>query len=386
MLATEGLRYDCERLLIVAHQAVIMVFRYVLEELTEQELLAVDKEEQVANASLTRYDRDADGNLRLTHVQRGRAPGRRGRGRHRGARCRAPALSPTHRHPRGAARLAAARSPTGDKNARGSILVIGGSSETLGAVLLAAEAAMRAGAGQAAGGDGRRRSRPFAAAALPEALVRALPETDGGAIRADAADAVRDLAEAADAVLIGPGHGRQGGDRRSSARGCSRTCAGRWRWTRSGWPASPPTTPACTTSTAGSCSRRTRWSSPTRCTSSEDDLADDPARRRRWSSPTGRGPSSAWAASPRGSRRPTARSGGTTAARPGWASPGPATCAPGITGGLLARGADPAQAAVWAAFLHGRCGERLSSTVGRLGFLARELPPEIPRALAEITG
>jgi hypothetical protein len=43
-----------------------MVFRYVLEELTEQELLAVDKEEQVANASLTRYDRDADGNLRLT--------------------------------------------------------------------------------------------------------------------------------------------------------------------------------------------------------------------------------------------------------------------------------------------------------------------------------
>jgi broad specificity phosphatase PhoE len=66
VLATEGLRYDCERLMIVAHQAVIMVFRYVLEELTEQELLAVDQEEQVANASLTRYDRDADGNLRLT--------------------------------------------------------------------------------------------------------------------------------------------------------------------------------------------------------------------------------------------------------------------------------------------------------------------------------
>ena len=57
LLATEGLRNDCERLVVVAHQAVIMVFRYVLEELTEQELLAVDKEEQVANASLTRYDR-----------------------------------------------------------------------------------------------------------------------------------------------------------------------------------------------------------------------------------------------------------------------------------------------------------------------------------------
>ena len=65
LLATEGLRHDCERLLIVAHQAVIMVFRYVLEELTEQELLAVDKEEQVANASLTRYERTDDGGFRL---------------------------------------------------------------------------------------------------------------------------------------------------------------------------------------------------------------------------------------------------------------------------------------------------------------------------------
>ncbi len=65
LLATEGLRHDCARLLVVAHQAVIMVFRYVLEELTEQELLAVDREEQVANASLTRYERDADGGFRL---------------------------------------------------------------------------------------------------------------------------------------------------------------------------------------------------------------------------------------------------------------------------------------------------------------------------------
>ncbi len=66
VLATEGLRYDNERLVVVAHQAVIMVFRYVLEELTEQELLTVDKEEQVANASLTRYDRGAGGDLQLT--------------------------------------------------------------------------------------------------------------------------------------------------------------------------------------------------------------------------------------------------------------------------------------------------------------------------------
>src|SRR4051812_10651137 len=94
--------------------------------------------------------------------------------------------------------------PTGGKNARGSILVIGGSTETLGAVLLAAEAAMRVGAGKLQVATVASLA-PFAAAALPEALVRALPETSGGAISATAADVVRDLAESADAVLIGPG-------------------------------------------------------------------------------------------------------------------------------------------------------------------------------------
>ena len=65
LLATEALRHDCDRLLVVAHQAVIMVFRYVLEELTEQELLAEDEQHQVANASLTRYEANADGELVL---------------------------------------------------------------------------------------------------------------------------------------------------------------------------------------------------------------------------------------------------------------------------------------------------------------------------------
>jgi broad specificity phosphatase PhoE len=56
VLATEALRHDGERLLVVTHQAVIMVFRYVLEELTEKHLLEIDRSERVANASLTRYE------------------------------------------------------------------------------------------------------------------------------------------------------------------------------------------------------------------------------------------------------------------------------------------------------------------------------------------
>ena len=94
--------------------------------------------------------------------------------------------------------------PSGGKEARGSILVIGGSAETLGAVVLAAEAALRAGAGKLQVATAASVA-PFAALALPEALVRGLPETDGGAIRGDAVEAILDLAEAADAVLFGSG-------------------------------------------------------------------------------------------------------------------------------------------------------------------------------------
>ena len=55
---------DGERLVLVAHQAVIMVFRYVLEGLTEQQLLEIDAGDRVANTSVTRYERQ-DGALRL---------------------------------------------------------------------------------------------------------------------------------------------------------------------------------------------------------------------------------------------------------------------------------------------------------------------------------
>src|SRR3954449_3760141 len=65
LLATEALRHDGERLLCVSHQAVLMVFRYVLEELSEQELLEVDRAEQIANTSVTRYVREDDGSVRL---------------------------------------------------------------------------------------------------------------------------------------------------------------------------------------------------------------------------------------------------------------------------------------------------------------------------------
>ena len=66
LLATEALRHDGERLMCVSHQAVVMVFRYVVEELTESRLLEIDRGDQVANASLTCYERRDDGRWELT--------------------------------------------------------------------------------------------------------------------------------------------------------------------------------------------------------------------------------------------------------------------------------------------------------------------------------
>lgn len=52
------------RLVVVTHQAVITLFRYVLEGFTEEELLALDAEHQVANTAVTTYEQ-VDGVLRL---------------------------------------------------------------------------------------------------------------------------------------------------------------------------------------------------------------------------------------------------------------------------------------------------------------------------------
>jgi ADP-dependent NAD(P)H-hydrate dehydratase len=54
----------------------------------------------------------------------------------------------------------------------------------------------------------------------------------------------------------------------------------------------------------------------------------------------------------------------------------------GIVGALVARGADGLTALLWAVLLHGEAGEELSRKVGPAGFLAREIPDEIPALLA----
>ena len=54
--------YAGERVLIVTHEVVIRIFRYVLENLTEAEILAVDRACDVENCAVTSYHFDTNGN------------------------------------------------------------------------------------------------------------------------------------------------------------------------------------------------------------------------------------------------------------------------------------------------------------------------------------
>jgi broad specificity phosphatase PhoE len=68
-LDTIGIRHAGRRVLVVSHQVVVLCMRYLVENMTEEEILAIDREGDVANCGLTEYRFDPgigkDGGLRL---------------------------------------------------------------------------------------------------------------------------------------------------------------------------------------------------------------------------------------------------------------------------------------------------------------------------------
>lgn len=56
----------------------------------------------------------------------------------------------------------------------------------------------------------------------------------------------------------------------------------------------------------------------------------------------------------------------------------------GAVAGLLGRTGDADQATCWGTHVHAAAGDRLAARVGTLGFLARELLPELPVVLSEL--
>jgi ADP-dependent NAD(P)H-hydrate dehydratase len=271
--------------------------------------------------------------------------------------------------------------PTGGKEARGSILVVGGSTETLGAVLLAAEATLRSGAGKLQVAVPRSVAG-FAAQALPEALVRGLAETGDGAIAARAAEQLADLAERASAMLFGPGMTDEE-ETRHLVEALLPGFPGPVALDAMGL-AAVTADPACLHQLTG---RAVLTPNPSELAIAlhvePDEIEADPSGAalrlaEQAQAVVGLGGATSWIATPDG-RLWEDQSGGA-----GLGVSGSGDVRAGVVAGLLARGAEPAQAAVWAAHLHGRAGERLAARVGRLGFLARELPPEVPRVLAEV--
>ena len=59
MLDTISLHHSGQRVMIVAHQVVVLCLRYIIENLSEAEILAIDKSGDVANCSVTEYKLDA---------------------------------------------------------------------------------------------------------------------------------------------------------------------------------------------------------------------------------------------------------------------------------------------------------------------------------------
>jgi broad specificity phosphatase PhoE len=56
MLNTINLHYCDRRVLVVAHQVVVLCFRYILEELDEAQILAIDRQSDVLNCGIAAYE------------------------------------------------------------------------------------------------------------------------------------------------------------------------------------------------------------------------------------------------------------------------------------------------------------------------------------------
>lgn len=281
------------------------------------------------------------------------------------------------------ARLRAWPLPTadGDKEDRGRILVIGGSRNTPGAVRLAAEAALRAGAGKLQVATVASLA-PHLAVAVPEALVRGLPESPSGAIATGAAVALAELAAEASAVLVGPG--LSGDDEAAElVLGLLARLEGPVVLDALAL-AAVTADPGCLAHLQGAAVLTPNDRELGLTLGQEEDGAglDPAAAAQALAISTGAvvtsGGEESWTADPTGDLWVD------RAGNPGLAVSGSGDVRAGIVAGLLARGSAPAQAAVWGTHVHKRAGDRLAAITGPVGFLARELGAQVPLALAAI--
>jgi ADP-dependent NAD(P)H-hydrate dehydratase len=282
----------------------------------------------------------------------------------------------------------------GDKEQRGHVLVLGGSREMPGAVILAATAALRAGAGKLTIATGASVAQ-LVALALPEARVIGLAETDEGGLTQAAVGTLDPLADRVDAMLIGPGMQDEAATAvlvrallpRLEASDTSvvlDACAMGVILGAGGKPGNDDDAdapfrfrlPVIVTPHAGEMAHLTG--------ASKEDIAADPdghaARAaRRWNAVVALKGARTLINAPDGAR--WQHEGGNV----GLAISGSGDTLAGMVAGLAARGASLAQAACWGVALHARAGELLAERFGVLGYLARELPGEVPALMERFT-
>ena len=270
--------------------------------------------------------------------------------------------------------------PGSDKEERGRLVVVAGTRDTPGAGLLAAEGALRAGAGKVQLLTAGSCSSVLAVAA-PELMVTGLAEDEGGSIAPQEAGRILDCAHGARAVLVGSGFT----DPDSSSE-----LVGRLVPALDGVAVLDALASAYVTGdperVAGLGTEVVLSVNPNELAhcleADEDDVRADLAShtatlaRRTGAVVLCGGPTKVVA------------NGGdlwrVEAGNPGLGTAGSGDVQAGIVAGLLGRGADPVQAAVWAAYLHATAGDRLAERIGPVGYLARELTPEVPGLLASL--
>lgn len=279
----------------------------------------------------------------------------------------------------------------GDKEVRGHVLILGGSREMPGAVILAATAALRAGAGKLTVATGASVAQ-LVALAMPEALVIGLAETDTGGFLPEAIARLDPLADRVNAILIGPGmqdeeataalvHGLLGRMQGSDTAVVLDACAmGTLMYGPDGSASDQSfrfAQPVILTPHCGEMAHLTGIE--------KNDIVGQPDSR-------AQAAAAAWNAvvALKGARTVIAAPDGAMweheGGNVGLAISGSGDTLAGIIAGLAARGATLEQAACWGVALHARAGERLAERMGVLGYLAREIPDEIPALLESVAG
>lgn len=257
----------------------------------------------------------------------------------------------------------------GDKETKGRILVIAGSREVPGAALLTATAAMRAGAGKLKVATARSIADELGLA-MPEAMVIGLSDDEATAL-AEIAEQAADV----DAVIAGPGMANGAicakiaqvllkSDARLALDAALLRELEPPKQARDTLPVLLPH--------AG------ELASLLDC--GEEDIERDPigsgvaAAKRYRASVLVKGVTSHVVT-------PDGESWTYDGGAPGLGVSGSGDVLGGIVGGLLARGAEPLSALLWAVWLHGEAGAVLAKKLGPIGFLAREIADEIPGLL-----